>query len=71
MKRLFELIKMAIFPPKCVICGKLTPADECLCDECRELWEAEKTEKCNKCGREHVKCNCPVSDENSRLFGVN
>ena len=70
MSTLFEMIKMAIFPPKCIRCGRYTPPDECLCEDCRELWENEKLEKCCKCGKSHVECLCPIYDEESRLFGV-
>lgn len=63
-------LKILLFPPKCIKCGSYTKQDECLCEECREAWEKEKTAKCNKCGQSHVKCNCPIKDESSRLFGV-
>ena len=70
MKSFFEMIKMALFPPKCIRCGSYTDPDECLCEDCRELWEKEKRARCNKCGKPHVECSCPISLETSRLFGV-
>lgn len=70
MSNLFELIKSAVFPPKCVICSDYTDFDECLCSKCREIWEEEKAEECNKCGKSHTKCTCLINNKGSGLFGV-
>lgn len=70
MSDFFKGLKLLLFPPKCIRCKRYTSPDDCLCEECRELWEREKAEKCNKCGQMHSRCSCPISDEGSRVFGV-
>ena len=70
MSKILEIIKSAIFPPKCVRCSAYTDFDRCLCPQCLELWEKEKREKCRKCGRMHINCTCLINNEASRLFGV-
>ncbi|MBE6544348.1 MAG: ComF family protein [Ruminococcaceae bacterium] len=70
MSNILELIKAALYPPKCVKCCAYTEMDACLCPKCLELWEKEKAGKCNKCGRAHTKCTCLINYDESRLFSV-
>ena len=70
MSRIFDFIKELVYPPKCIECGALTNHDMCLCPSCLDKWEEERRRRCNKCGRIHRECSCPISDSTSRLFGV-
>lgn len=58
MKKLFELIRYAIFPNRCIRCSRAVNINEVLCPECLELWEKEKKSPCKKCGRSHIDCSC-------------
>lgn len=51
--RLTELI----FPPKCLICGKVT-GGEYLCGDCAEKYKDVCSKPCAVCGRPQADCRC-------------
>ncbi len=60
MSELLNKLKKFIFPSKCIACNDIIMDGDCLCENCMDKWEKEKHAKCNKCGKEHIKCVCPI-----------
>lgn len=54
MKRMLELLTDFIFPPRCVICGKLLPfgQSKMLCANCADQIPFLQGQRCHMCGRE-------------------
>ena len=46
-----------IFPPKCLLCGKVTHG-EYLCNDCIEKYKTICDKPCNICGRPQADCRC-------------
>lgn len=59
-----SLLLNLLFPPRCAGCDELIPVaewrrgEECLCRECRAVWELAKLAKCTECGEAMVDCRC-------------
>ncbi len=53
----FDILKAALFPNKCRICGEIIEFDEELCSKC-ESAERIRMPICTKCGCEKADCIC-------------
>ena len=68
MKRAAEKIKKAsdgildlIFPPRCVVCGRVMERggrSDALCGDCYTVYLRERIEKCTRCGMPYDVCFC-------------
>ena len=62
--KVFKVILSALFPQKCVSCGRIVESEEYLCDYCYEMIEhVDITKVCERCGVKKSACQCQ-----SRVF---
>lgn len=56
-KDIFDILKTALFPNKCEICGNIIEFDKQRCSECKSAKRIEAP-VCTKCGCEKADCIC-------------
>jgi ComF family protein len=59
--KFFDLIVNALFPNKCISCGKIIESEDFICDYCLEMMKTVDLYKiCKICGLPKKECQCKV-----------
>lgn len=69
IKSVFNKIKIALFPKRCDICGKVVEFDTALCSDCASLKHIEAP-LCLKCGCSKKDCICSKSKRSPEYKAV-
>lgn len=69
MNQLRNIIKYAVIPRRCEVCGAVVSIDESVCQSCREN-NIISGDICLKCGRVKEKCNCDKSHHKNEYSSV-